>query len=129
MEKALNQIYQRLEGKHFQATNKGEFEVATGNMRTALEIKDQDMEKCLAKIISEVSDSDQLDYNKVWRAITGPKDGYDKYWLWVSLDEDDLDLKSYRVYDFRVTEVEPFSKLNWRNPYEAGVSISVTVEE
>lgn len=127
MEEELNQIYKRLERKRFQATYKGEKPVATGNMRTALEIEDQDMEKCLEKIIRELSESDQLEYDKVWRAITGPEDGYPNYWLWVSLDEDDLD--EDLTYDFRVTEVQPFSRVNWKNKaYKAGVSISVTVE-
>lgn len=126
MEEELYQIYKCLKGKRFQATYKGKFEVATGNMRDVLEIEDSDMEKCLAKILKELRKSDELEYDKVWRGITGPEDGFDNYWLWVNLDEEEDDFTSD---DFRVTEVEPFSKLNWKNPsYKAGVSISVTAE-
>jgi len=123
MEEELYQIYKCLKGKCFQATYKGKFTVATDKQRDVLEIEDSGMEKCLAKILEELRQSDELKYSKVWKAITGPKDGYDNYWLWVNLDEED-----FTNHNFRVTEVETFSQLNWIKPYKAGVSISVRAE-
>ena len=126
MEEELDQIYKRLVGKRFQATYKGKFEVATGNRRDVLEIKDSDMEKGLAQILKEVRESDELKYSKVWKGITGPEDGYDNYRLFVDLDEDDLN--EFVNYNFLVTEVTPFSNLDLKIRYQAGESISVRAE-
>ena len=87
-----------------------------------LEIDDLDMEAKLKKIRQQIKKSDKLANKKVWKAITGPEDGYKHYWLWVKLKED---LKKEKSYDFCVTEVEAFSKVKWLGDYDAGVSIEV----
>ena len=123
MEEELDKIYKCLEGEEFEATYKGEFGMGTGKERSVLEIDDSDMETILKKIRKQVKKSDELANKKVWKAITGPEDGYGNYWLWVNLEED---LKEGKSYLFCVTEVEAFSKVKWLKDYNAGVSIEVT---
>lgn len=121
MEEELYQIYKCLKGKRFQATYKGESDMATGNKRSVLEIDDPDMEKTLATIRQQVGNKN------VWKAITGPEDspGYE-YRLYVNQEDD---LEEGESYLFCVTEVEVFSELSWKNPYEAGIDIQVTTVE
>ena len=126
MEQELDQIYKCLEGKQFRATYKGEFGMATGNERSVLKIENSDMKKVLAKIRQQVKESDELANKKVWKAITGPEDGYDEYRLYVNLEED---LEEEASYFFSVTGVTPFSELKWQVPYDAGMDIQVKIAE
>ena len=121
MEEELYQIYKCLKGKRFQATYKGESDMATGNKRSVLEIDDPGMEETLATIRQQVGTKN------VWKAITGPEDspGYE-YRLYVNQEDD---LEEGESYLFCVTEVEVFSELSWKNPYEAGIDIHVTTVE
>ena len=117
MEEELYQIYECLKEKRFQATYKGESNMATGNTRSVLEIEDSDMEKTLATIRQQVGNKN------VWKAIRGPEDspGYN-YRLYVNQEDD---LEEGESYLFCVTEVNVFSELSWKNPYEAGMDIQV----
>ena len=123
MEQELYLIYKCLEGKQFQATYKGEFRMETGKERSVFEIVDTDLEAILEKICKNVRENDKLANKKVWKAITGPEDGYNYYWLWVKPKEN---LRKGEGYLFRVTKVETFSELDWKNKYDVGVSIEVT---
>ena len=122
MEEELDDIYECLKDEEFHATYKGEYTMVTGKERSVLEIQDSDMEAKLKKIRRQVEESDKLAKKKVWKAITGPEDGYKYYWLWVKLKED---LKEEKSYDFCVAKVEAFSKVKWLGDYDAGVSIEV----
>ena len=123
MEEELNDIYECLEDEEFQATYKGEYTMVTGKERSVLEIHDSDMKAKLEEIRQQVEESDELAKKKVWKAITGPEDGYNYYWLWVKPKEN---LRKGEGYLFRVTKVETFSELDWKNKYDVGVSIEVT---
>ena len=122
MEEELDDIYECLEDEEFHATYKGEHTMVTGKERSVLEIHDSDMKAKLKKIRQQVKESYKLANKNVWKAITGPEDGYKYYWLWVKLKED---LKEEKSYDFCVTKVEAFSKVKWLGNYDAGVSIEV----
>ena len=114
-ETILAALYDRLQGMTFTARNIGNFTMETGQERTALEIEDSAMIATLRQIRREVSQQMGNDSN-IWKAITGPEDGYENYWLWVT----PLSLQESGFYT--VTTIETFGI----NPkYEAGVSITV----
>jgi len=107
MEEKLDDIYECLEDEEFHATYKVAwnssssrqcifaYTMVTGKERSVLEIQDSDMEAKLKKIRRQVKESDKLAKKKVWKAITGPEDGYKYYWLWVKLKEDLKEEKSW----------------------------------
>ena len=111
----LAEEYADLIGMTFTARKIGDFSMETGQQRTALEIEDPAMTYKLGQIRNNISQRIG-DEKNIWKAITGPEDGYEHYWLWVT----PIALQDAGCY--KIIEIETFGK----NPkYEAGVSITV----
>ena len=114
----LAEEYDCLHGMTFTASKIGNFPMETGQQRTALQIEDPAMTVALRQIRNNLSWRIGNDRN-IWKAITGPEEGYADYWLWVTPNA----MQDAGCYT--IIAIEIFGK----NPkYEAGVSITVQDE-
>lgn len=119
LKRELEDIYQPLVGKIFDAVYKGKMEISsTGNLREILSVTDPDVTSTLKEIVQKIESRGYN--NRVWKGIIELSNG--KYHLYIkALGE--LHGKEGKTFKFRVQRIEV-----WKGEaYEAGVNIVLDV--